>query len=145
MDAPGFYTLGDFSLTTSGTYRPDAGDELTGLDGMESAAVELFFTFGTGGGSPSGKAYLQTSLDQANEGGVSSGSWVDIASVTFAQTSERWIFTFTRAPVGPITPSDGAMTDDTHQNGILGDRLRLKVVSVGTYANSSFGGRVVAA
>jgi len=36
-----------------------------------------------------------------------------------------------------VTPTDGAMSDNTAKSGILGDRVRLKIVSVGTYSGST--------
>jgi hypothetical protein len=36
-----------------------------------------------------------------------------------------------------VPPGDGALGDDTTVDGVLGDRLRAKVVSVGTYAGST--------
>jgi len=145
MDSPGFFTLGDFAITSAGTYAPDEGAELTGLDGAVSATVRLAFGYGSGSGSPSGKAYLQTSLDQANEGGAPSGSWIDIACVTFDTASKVWAFNFSALTpkTAPVTPSDAALAGDTAIDGILGDRLRLMVVTLGTYANTAFSGSVV--
>jgi hypothetical protein len=131
MDAPGFYTLGDFSLTVAQAYAPTPGQELTGLDGMLSATVELDFVYGSGGGS--GVAYVQTSLDQANEGGAVSGTWIDIAAMSFTTASKAKVYNFSAlTPVSAVTPTDGAMTPDTQQDGVLGDRLRVKVVTAST-------------
>ncbi len=36
-----------------------------------------------------------------------------------------------------MAPTDGTLTDDTTVDGVLGDRLRAKVVSTGIYAGST--------
>jgi hypothetical protein len=37
----------------------------------------------------------------------------------------------------PIIPTDGALADDTCVDGVLGDRLRVRVVTTGTYGGST--------
>lgn len=138
MDNPGYYSLGAFTLTTAGTYGHDVGEELTGLAGMLSATVRLKFNYGSGG--TSGKVYLQTSLDQANEGGVPGGSKIDIACMTFATANKEVVLNFSALTpkISAVTPTDGALTDDTALDGVLGDRLSLKIVTTGSaYAGST--------
>ncbi len=36
----------------------------------------------------------------------------------------------------PITPSDGAISDDTFVDGVLGSAMRVKLTSTGTYSNT---------
>ena len=36
----------------------------------------------------------------------------------------------------PVTPSDGAMADNTFQDGFLGAAMRVKLVTTGTYSNT---------
>jgi hypothetical protein len=36
-----------------------------------------------------------------------------------------------------ITPSDGAMADNTYQDGIMGSCWRAKITTTGTYANTN--------
>lgn len=145
MDLPGYYSLGSFSITTADTYAPDAGEELTGLAGMLALTAQLKWVYGSGSGSPSGVAYLQTSLDAANEGGAPGGTWIDIASMSLADASAIKVFQLSGlTPRGTLlTPGDGTLTPDTTIDGLLGDRLRIKVVSFGTFANSSLTGSVV--
>jgi len=105
---------------------------------MQSLTVSLRFAYGSGGTTV--KAYIQTSID----GGT---TWDDVAcwAPTNANASKRWNFSALTPVTTPITPSDGAMTDNTFQDGCLGDRVRLKVVSTGTYAGSTtLVGRMVA-
>jgi hypothetical protein len=135
MDSPGFYALiyagtGDFSITTAGSY---VGDWLSDLDGMTSMRVQLSLQAVSPGASII--AYVQTSLD----GGVTA---VDIAAIAFTGSAVTAL-AFAVDAVTAFTPGDGVMSAGTVQAGILGDRVRLKVVSTGTYANTVLAGRVV--
>lgn len=143
MTSAGRKSLGSYVITTAGTYKPSDGEELTGLEGMVSCAIQLDFAYGSAGGS--GVTYIQTSLDGANEGGIPSGSWIDIASFTFDTQSKSRTFNFSAmTPVEAFEAGDGALTGDTQVDGILGDRLRLKTVTTGTYATSTtLAGRAV--
>lgn len=126
-------TASDLSITTAGTTTCTA---ITGLTGMQAVSVSLRFAYGSGGTAV--KVYLQTSLDGGN-------TWIDIACVVFNTASETWVRNFSSAPTGTVTPTDGALADDTAIDGILGDRLRVKAVSTGTYAGSTaLVGRMVA-
>lgn len=124
----------DLSITTAGTTTCTA---ITGLTGMQSLTATLDFRYGSGGTSV--KAYLQTSTDSGN-------TWIDIACFAVATTSLKKAYNFSAlTPVTAVTPTDGSMSDNTQLDGILGDRVRLKVVSVGTYAGSTLlVGRMVA-
>lgn len=127
MISPGLKSLGDISITTAGTQTATAVED---LDGMLAAAVQFRLAYGSGGTSV--KAYLQTSLDQGT-------TWVDVAC--FAATTVSAVKVYNLSALTPkttaATPTDGSLTDDTSVDGILGDRLRVKVVSVGTYAGST--------
>lgn len=124
----------DLTITTAGEV---VCDPVISLVGMQSLTASLRFAYGSGGTTV--RAYLQTSLDGGNR-------WIDVACVLFETASEEKVLNLSAlTPKGLTTPSDGALTDDTVIDGILGDRVRLKVVSVGTYAgNSVLVGRVVA-
>jgi hypothetical protein len=139
MNEPGQYALvynqtGDFSVTGAGTL---VGDWLIGLDGMQSMLAEVSLSYDTGGTSI--RAYLQTSVD----GGASA---VDIACKAFATVGATvaWNFSAMTPHLTQLVPTDGALADDTAIDGILGDRVRLKLVVVGTYANTVVSGRIVA-
>jgi hypothetical protein len=125
----------DLTVTTAGTTICTA---ITALTGMQSLSVSLRFVYGSGGTTV--KAYLQTSFD----GGT---TWDDIAcwALAISAATKRWNFSALTPVTTPITPTDGAMADNTAQDGILGDRVRLKVVTVGTYGgNTALVGRMVA-
>lgn len=125
MDNAGIRSLGDFVVTAAAT---QVGDAVESLDGMSEVDVQVRLAYGSGGTSV--KVYIQGSLDQGT-------TWHDLWCFTAATASK------TRArrlkPDGnELTPTDGALADDTVASGIvLGDRLRAKVVSLGTYAGST--------
>lgn len=101
-----------------------------GLTGMTYLALQAAFLYGAGGTTV--KAYVQTSLD----GGV---TWVDVACFAFAlaaATRLHGVHIYT-APGVNVTPTDGALADNTVLNGYLGDRLRVKYVTTGTYTGAT--------
>jgi len=125
----------DLTVTAAGTTVCDA---ITGLAAMLACVVWLKLNYGSGGTNV--KVYVQTSLDGGN-------TWVDIACVVFATATETAILNFSALTpkISQVNPTDGSMTDDTAIDGILGDRVRIKVVSTGTYAGSTvLSGRMVA-
>lgn len=117
----------DFALTTAGTYT---GQWVTGFKGIKGLSASLRFAYGSGG--TTAKAYLQTSLDQGNTA-------IDIGCFAFALLSK--VFARNYSAETPetvdITPTDGTMGDAGAIDGLLGDRFRLKIVVVGTYAGST--------
>ena len=135
MISPGIKSLGDFIITDPGT---QIGDWVEGLEGLFALAAQLRLAYGSGGMSI--KAYLQTSLDQ----GVTA---IDVACFTFATAGAvkaRNLSALTPR-TADVVPTDGALADDTSVDGIIGDRLRLKIVSTGTYGGSTvLSGRVCA-
>ncbi len=133
MNNPGIYSLGDFTITTAGTQIGDW--TTTDLAGALSMAAQLRFAWGSGGTTVT--AYLQTSLDEGTTA-------VDVACVVFGVAAETEILNLSALTpkTTQVTPSDGALTNDTAVDGILGDRFRVKLVSVGTYANTVLSARV---
>ena len=134
MNNPGVYDLGSRVITgaMSGEVITDvSGVEYVGnLEGMLGANVEIRFIYGAGG--TSGKVYIQTSLDQGD-------TWVDVICMTFTITSVTKVFNLsglTPKTTG-ATPSDGALADDTSLDGVLGDRFRTKVSTIGTYSGNT--------
>lgn len=127
MNSPGIYSLGDFSLTAADTY---IGDWVTDLDGMLAVTLQARFAYGSGG--TTAKLYIQTSIDQ----GVTP---IDIACIAFDTEGATAVVNLSglTPKTTEVVPTDGALTDDTCVDGILGDRLRAKIVTVGTYASST--------
>lgn len=134
MNSPGVYNLGDYALTTAvtGHVITDANDNayIEDLEGMLAATVQVKFAYGSGGTTC--KLYVQTSLDQGS-------TWIDVACVALTTASATKVINLSglTAKTTAATPTDGSLTDDTCVDGILGDRWRVKITSVGTYASST--------
>jgi hypothetical protein len=134
MISPGVYNLGDVALTTAvtGSVITDANDVayLEDFEGMVAATLQFKFAYGSAGTTC--KAYVQTSLDQGS-------TWIDVACATFTTASATKVINLSglTPKTTAATPSDGALTDDTCLDGVLGDRWRAKVTSTGTYAGST--------
>lgn len=105
-------------------------DDFIGL--ADVSHLELFASFDYGSGGTSAKAYVQTSLD----GGA---TWIDIACFAFAQAdASKMSDVSANAVLLPSTvPTDGTLADDTVRDGVIGDKIRVKLIVVGTYANST--------
>jgi len=100
-----------------------------GLYGMKNLAIEANFVYGSGGTTL--KVWIQTSLDGGS-------NWIDIANFAFVTTSARKVTTLAIATAAAtITPVDGSLGDDLEVDGILGDQIRAKITSVGTYAGGT--------
>lgn len=98
--------------------------------GTAALALQVTFTYGSGGTSAT--LYVQTSLDK----GV---TWIDIAcfALTTASARRASVVHLHTALAANITPADGALTDNTILNGIIGNRVRTKLTSVGIYAGNT--------
>ncbi len=141
MDNPGTYDLGTVALaainaaTTAAvvTAQPD-GQGVTqgyrdGLEGMVGCTLQVNFTYGSSGGT-SLKVMVETSLDQ----GV---TWIEVARFAFATASAEKV-----ANLSALTPVTTAYTpvglsDDAVKDGVLGDRWRSRIITVGAYAGNA--------
>lgn len=137
MDGSGCYALtidgGDFAVTVPDVY---VGAWVTGLEGMASMSVLLDFRFGTSDTADI-HAYVQTSI---NDGATA----LDVACLKFNTVSDRRVFNLSATVSAPIvSASDTALPDNTLLNGILGTRIRLKLVTTGFYQNTVLAGRIV--
>jgi hypothetical protein len=103
---------------------------LTGLGGARYVGFQGILTYGSGGTTV--KAWLQTSFDN----GV---TWVDIANMAFttATLTKVGAVSTSIAAAAPATPTDGSLADNTINNGLIGDRLRIKYTTTGTYAGGT--------
>lgn len=89
------------------------------------------FIYGSGG--TTAKAWIQSSFD----GGT---TWFDVcnfAYTTATLTKVGSVHLYPSAGVTPATPTDGTLADNTCNNGLIGDRLRVKLTTTGTYAGST--------
>jgi hypothetical protein len=124
---PGFHSLGIFSgITAAGTQTGDG----VALDGLLALTVHARFAWGSGGTSC--KLYLQSSIDGGN-------IWADFACIVFGVATENAILNFSKLTpkLTQVALTDGAMADDTAVDGMIAALVRCKIVTVGTYANST--------
>ncbi len=121
----------DLSITGGGTA---ICTPITGLVGMQALLASFRFAYGSGG--TTAKAYLQGSADQGN-------TWFDMYCFAAALADKRALINLSALTpkLTAVDPTDGTLTDDTAVDGMLPDRVRLKVIVVGTYA----GGTLLAA
>lgn len=103
---------------------------LTGLAAMESLTVQAALTYGSGG--TTAKVWVQTSFDQG-------ASWVDVMCFAFTTASAKKVSSVrvATAVAAAYVPTDATMADDTIKDGLLGDRIRLKYTTTGTYAGNT--------
>ncbi|WP_194483138.1 hypothetical protein [Bradyrhizobium sp. CCBAU 21365] len=125
---PGDYTLAALGITTALTGQ--AQTSISQLEGLIAATVEVQFAYGSGGTSC--KVWIQTTLDAGQ-------TWLDIACFAFTTSSSTKVINISGlTPVTTaIVPTDGSMSDNTVQDGVLGSALRAKITTVGTYAGST--------
>jgi len=102
----------------------------TMLPGVKHLVVQGNLVYGSGGTTV--KAFIQTTLD----GGV---TWIDIACLAFATANAVKVskLSISTALAAAITPTDGTLTDNTILDGLLGDQFRVKVISTGTYVDTT--------
>lgn len=114
---------------------PAAGTSTITCDQFSSrtkkyATMQSRLVYGAGGTTI--KAYLQTTYDDG-------ATWQDVICNALALASARLM----GAAVGEvsagatITGSDGALADNTVQNGLLSAKYRVKLVVAGTYTGST--------
>jgi hypothetical protein len=123
-------TLALMSETVTTAQTASTKTSIAGLARTKSVTLECIFTYGSGG--TSAKVWVQTSLDGGS-------TWVDIAS--FAHTTSSVSRAYTLSALTPLTTiytvTDGTLADNTCKDGLIGDQLRVKFTSVGTYAGAT--------
>lgn len=124
---PGLKSFGDFPITTAGTVLSDVIED---LDGALAMTLSARLAYGSGGTSV--KAFVQSSLDNG-------ATWFDVWCASFTTAGAHKVVNLSglTPKTTAATPGDGALTDDTVVDGVLGDLFRVKVVTVGTYAGST--------
>ena len=121
-------------LTITAAVGATGTTPVVSLAGMKYITAEAIFVYGSGGTNAT--AYVQTSLD----GGT---TWVDVIAFQFTTATLSKIASvsadvaFAASAYVPIAPTDGSLTANTSVQGIMGDRLRLKYVTTGTYGGST--------
>jgi len=117
----------DLTAMGAGTYT---SDEVSIPYGATVLAVQAVFT--RAGGGTTTDVFIQTSLDNGS-------TWIDIMQFALATTTVTKMSAVRSsiAMAANVTPTDGSLSDNTILDGLLGDRLRSKVVVVGSYTGAS--------
>lgn len=125
---PATLCLMNETITTAQTASTKTA--VAGLARARSVTLECIFTYGSNG--TNAKVWVQTSFDNGT-------TWVDIAN--FAHTTSSLSRAYNLSAMTPLTTVytvvDGSLTDDTCKDGLLGDQLRVKFTSTGTYAGTT--------
>lgn len=133
MDNSGAFTLGDISLTaTDNTINGDPVENLDGLRGFTAQAVIQAGDDTADDATVS--VFVQTSIDQG-------GRWGDVGVMRFgASGGVRVITVEVESTPLSVVPTDGGLEEDSNSAifaGIMGDRLRAKVVKTGVWGGQS--------
>jgi len=99
---------------------------------MAASVVAIQSVFVRAGGGTTTDVFIQTSLDNGS-------TWIDIAQFALATTTVTKVSAVRPyiAMAANVTPTDGALSDNTILDGLIGDRLRVKTVVVGAYSGAS--------
>jgi hypothetical protein len=123
MNNPGVYTLTALQIGAPVSALVEATEN---LGGMNAATLEADFQYGSGGATCS--AIVVTSLD----GGV---RWLHVARFDFTLAS-----VVKTANLSGLSPKGVAANADLASEGVndglLGDRLAVKLISTGSYVNT---------
>ena len=136
MENPGIFDLGSAQVSaavsdvviTNGTTSAGVAQSLIDrLQGMMSVSLFAKFTYGSGGTSCT--AVVQTSLNQGAD-------WIDIARFDFATSNSQKSVNIS-AQAASAVAAVAALSSEGKLDGILGDRLRAKITTDGTYAGNT--------
>jgi len=136
MDNAGIINLGNRAVTaaltdeviTSDTASDGSTQEFVGdLEGMASATIQAKFEYGSGGTTC--LVIIQTTINQG-------GDWIDVARFDFATEDAVKTVNLSAAAAAAIA-SVAALGSESKIDGVLGDRLRAKITSTGTYAGGT--------
>jgi hypothetical protein len=131
----GPYNLGDRAISSAVTNEvitegvSSAGVDQSYIDGLDwMAAVTLFVNFVYGSGGTTCVVTVQTSID-----GV---VWIDVARFDFTTASLSKVANLSGlTPVAAATVA--ALSSQGQTDGVLGDRLRARLTTTGTYAGNT--------
>lgn len=120
-------SLLDATITTAGTVISGTVQHLHDKSIIGAAAV---FDYGSGG--TNAKAWLQSSFDDGT-------TWMDIANFAFTTADATRVFALGNPTFGTanLTPADGTLGDNAIVQFPIGDQIRVKLVSTGTYAGAT--------
>jgi len=94
-------------------------------------AVQGTFVYGSGGTNCT--AYIQTSVDGLTWADIISFQWTTTSGVKVSAVHATAAVFWAAASA----PTDGSLTANTILNGLIGDRIRVKYTTTGTYAGGT--------
>lgn len=103
---------------------------ITKFAGMAYLLVQAVFVYGSGG--TTAKVWVQTSIDGTK--------WADIINFPFTTSSSTQFGVaslYSSALTAPVVITDGTSADNTVTNGVLGNQIRVKYTTTGTYGGST--------
>jgi len=117
------------STTIAGAVANQTPGPVAQVGDARHLLVETAFAYGAAGTTC--KVWIQTR--------VKDGTWRDIISHAFTTAAAtKWSAIQTGIAVAAaITASDAALTDDTILDGFIGDELRVKYTTTGTYTGAT--------
>lgn len=133
---PGVYNLGTRVITAALTDQVITEGSSTGgtaqsyidrLDGMSS--VTLFVEFDWGSGGTSCAVIVETSLNAGDD-------WIEIAQFDFTTSDSKKTANIAATAAASVA-AVAALGSEGKRDGVLGDRLRARVTSVGVYGGST--------
>lgn len=121
-----------YSATITAALTAVGQTPVIGIVPFKYLALQAAMAVGTGGTSIDG--WIQTSLDKGL-------TWFDIANFHFLTTPGTKISAVVWDPATPFaagtTPGSGTLAANTVLNGILGDRVRALITTVGVYSGGT--------
>lgn len=125
---PATLVLMNETITTAQT--ASVKTSVAGLARAKSLAIQFNFTYGSSGTTV--EAWVQTSFDAG-------ATWIDIADYAGTTSSARKCYNLTSntAVTTIYTATDGTLSSNTAKDGLIGDQLRVKFTSTGTYAGTT--------
>ena len=120
-------TLYSGTITTAGTV---ISGTVTNLQDKIVNALGAVFTYGSGG--TTAKAFVQTSFDDG-------ATWQDVTVFSFTTATARKGVTLGWPTLGTahFAVTDGALADNTMSGAPIGNMVRTKLISTGTYAGTT--------
>lgn len=132
MNGAGIYNLGDRVITaaltdqviTESSLNNAVATYIGNLDGMTSVTLFADFEFGATGTTCI--VVVQTSINQGAD-------WIDIARFDFATSDAQKTANIAAAAAAAVA-AVSALGSESKIDGVLGDRLRAKITTTGTYS-----------
>lgn len=140
MDNPGHRNLGSADLaainaaTTAAviTSVPDASGTVVGyldrLDGMLACSISANLV--VAGGGTTVKVIIETSLNQGT-------TWIEVARIAFTTSSAEKVVNLSGLTPKTTAAAVATLSDDACLDGILGDRMRARIITTGTYTGAT--------